>query len=500
MKKNIVITSLITFFIIGVLFLSCSTKRFSHRINTYYQVYLNGNKIGVIDNQKELYALINDSQTSIKEKYNVDTVYPPTNLKIIEANTYNDRLDDVKSVYDKIETQDDFAILGYQVTIRGEEETFSVYVLDKEIFYNAAKRFVRAFLNQEEYDKYINNTQEEIVETGRIIEDMKFKEKITIKESYISVKDKIYTDEADLVHFLLFGSNPNTKNYTIKLGDTIESISNDNELNPEEFLIANTQYKSQNTVLKVGEKVNVTLIEPQLTFIYTLKEIYNQVEFFEKEREPDETRYVGWSEVKTPGVNGINRYQEEYVVENGEREQGAEPTLVAVIKPVQNQVVAYGTKKYYSSGGYIPENPVDTSGYWAWPTNRGYVITSYRGWRWGRMHQGIDISGAGNFNSPIYSVGDGVVEYVFNGCPSRGNGYGDTCGGSLGNQIRINHGNGYVTVYGHLHQNVLVRVGQTVSRGQRIGSMGNSGSSTGVHLHFEVKVNNVNIDPLRLYR
>ena len=72
-------------------------------------------------------------------------------------------------------------------------------------------------------------------------------------------------------------------------------------------------------------------------------------------------------------------------------------------------------------------------------------------------------------------------------------------GRTLGNQITINHGNGYVTIYGHLHQTINVRVGQTVKRGDRIGSMGHSGKSTGAHLHFEVKYNGVNLNPLSIY-
>lgn len=73
-------------------------------------------------------------------------------------------------------------------------------------------------------------------------------------------------------------------------------------------------------------------------------------------------------------------------------------------------------------------------------------------------------------------------------------------GGGFGNSITIDHGNGYITKYAHLHQSVKVKVGQKVSKGSIIGLMGNSGSSTGVHLHFEVIVNGSNIDPMRLYR
>lgn len=504
MKGKYFYTLTITFLVSAILLVSLLTKKTYAEANTNYQVYLNGEKIGVIGNKEELYSLIDSNQTAIKEKYSVENVYPPNNLKIIETDTYSTKIDDAKNVYDKIEQADDFAIKGYIITVKSDERDYQIKVLDKEIFYNATKRFVSAFLNQDEYNKYINNTQSEIIETGRIIESMHFKESINIKESYISVNDKIYTSEQELTQFLLFGDNPDTKSYTIALGDTIESISEANKLNIEEFLIANTKYKSENTILKVGDDVNVTLISPQLTYVYKLKEVYDQTVYYGKDRVADNTKYTDYSEITTPGINGINRVQEEYEVENGERSQAANPILLATIQPVQNQVTTYGTKKYYNPGG--PSNiinPVITAGDWGWPTNAGYVITSGYGYRWGSMHTGIDVSGAGNFGSPIYAAADGVVELAFNGCPSSGKGRYDTCGyggRTLGNQIVINHGNGYTTVYGHMHQTMNVRVGQTITKGTRIGSMGHSGKSTGAHLHFEVKYNGINLNPLSVYR
>ena len=496
-KKNIVITILITLITGTILLLSSMTDQVFTRANTMYQVYLQGEKIGMIDNEDELYALIDENQTAIKNEYNVDNVYPPTDLKIVEVNTYSNNSDNIEEIYNKIEDADDFTIRGFIITVKDDEEEYTINVLDKEVFVNATLRVVNAFLEENEYEDYVNNVQEEIVDTGRLIENMYFNEDITIKEAYISVNEKIYTDEVELSQFLLFGSNPDTEYYTIKLGDTLNSIAEDNRLNIDELLIANPTYKSEDAILRVGNQVNVTLIDPQLTFVYELYEIKDEVVYYEKENVRDNSKPVGFKEVTTPGQNGIERYRETYTVTNGVRSQEAEVEKIATIQEVQNEITTIGP----SSGGISGVlDPVNLNGAWAWTTNRGYVITSYRGWRWGRMHQGIDISGAGNFGSPIYAAASGTVTYVYTSCPSRGNGYGDPCGGGMGNEIVIDHGNGYVTRYGHLHQTVEVRVGQTVSRGERIGYMGNSGSSTGAHLHFEVLYNGVNINPLSLYQ
>ncbi|MBE6154558.1 MAG: M23 family metallopeptidase [Firmicutes bacterium] len=498
--KSIIVTILITL-IAGILVIISNIKdKLYESISTYYKVYLNGKNIGIIDSEDKLYKLIDNNQSEIKEKYNVDTVYPPTNLKILKTNTYMDELDTVEEVYNKIEEDENFAIKGYVVKITKNDGTeFNINILDKEVLYNSARRFVKAFLNEDEYEEYINNEQEEIVETGRFIENMKFAENISIKEDYIDVNETIYTNDLELTHFLLFGNKPESKTYKVKLGDTIESISEANKLNVEEFLIANTNYKSQDTLLRVGDKVNVTLIDPQITFVYDLYEVEDEIVYFEKESVTDNTKAYGYSEITTPGQNGINRQKVSYSVTNGERSQTAEVTHIATIREVVNQVTTKGPR-YPGTSGTI--DPVNITGDWGWTTNKGYVITSYWGWRWGKMHNGIDISGAGNLGSPIYAAGDGVVTYVYAGCPSSGNGYGDPCGGGMGNMITIKHENGYYTKYGHMHQKIEVSVGDSVKKGQRIGSMGNSGSSTGPHIHFAVsKDTEYNyFNPMSLYK
>lgn len=500
-NKNIITTVIITCLIGVVLVLTNFKDKLLEKAPQFYQVYLNGKIIGSVNDQDALFALIDDNQTSIKNKYKVDTVYPPTDLKVVKTSSFTNNSKDINSIYEEIEKNDNFTIKGYTINIKGENDSFTINVLDKEVFYNAAKRFANAFLDENEYENYINNTQETISnDIGRRIEKMYFKENISITENYISVNDKIYTDELELSQYLLFGDNPNTKLYTVKSGDKISSIALANKLNSEEFLIANPNFKTEESILQVGETVNVTLINPKLTFVYELDEISDEIVYYEKKTVRDKNKPTTYKEVTTPGHNGMNRVREKYSVTNGEREQGVDPIDIIVIREKQDQITTIGTRYDGPIGG---GNPVVLDGDWSWPTNSGYVITSYYGYRWGRMHNGIDISGAGNFGSNIYAAADGVVIKAFNGCPSRGSGYGDPCGGELGNQIIIEHANGNYTTYAHLHQTIRVSVGQTVKKGQVIGYMGNSGSSTGTHLHYAISSGSVSgnySNPLNLYR
>lgn len=102
----------------------------------------------------------------------------------------------------------------------------------------------------------------------------------------------------------------------------------------------------------------------------------------------------------------------------------------------------------------------------------------------GRMHTGVDFVGA--TGTPIHSAGDGIV-YVAT--------YSST---GYGNQVIIDHGFGYKTRYAHLHR-ISVNEGEKVKRGQIIGTMGNSGRSTGTHLHYEVLVKNKPVNPLNYF-
>lgn len=111
-------------------------------------------------------------------------------------------------------------------------------------------------------------------------------------------------------------------------------------------------------------------------------------------------------------------------------------------------------------------------------------------------HGAIDIGGTCNGDVIIASK-DGVVKTVSNSCDNNGY-YQNPCGGGLGNYVIIEHSDGTESRYGHMYpDSITVSVGDSVVQGQKIGMLGNSGSSTGCHLHYEMRINNVKVDPLK---
>ncbi len=500
MKKTELTKAIILTSIIGVLLLiiGLTTRDFDYA-KKVYQVYLNGNKLGLIENQEDLYALINEEQKEIKEAYGVSNVYPPNGFVIKEHNTYEDEVVSAKAIYETIKDKEDFTVQGYTIKIKFKEEEkqdLVINVLDENVFKEALTSVVTAFVDKDEFYAYINNTQEPIDEVGEIIEDLYFEETITIKPTFISVNDKIYTNANELTQYLLFGPEKKKEAYTVKQGDTIASISEEQKLNTQEFLIANPKYKNENSILTIGDKVDITLINPVLTLVENIYSVSDEEQKYETEEKYDSTKPITFSEITQNGITGIERISRETQVVNGEPNQGVGKFSSVTIRETQNEII--------TKGGYKPNGHyVDQGGAWGWPTNRPYVITSEFAYRWGSFHNAIDIS-IHPMGSPIYATKDGVVVETEKNCANVGS-YRNQCGGTYGNHVIINHNNEYYTMYAHMLQNVEVNVGDTVKRGQIIGYMGSSGSSTGVHLHYGISKGEPNhggqwINPRSLYR
>jgi murein DD-endopeptidase MepM/ murein hydrolase activator NlpD len=138
-------------------------------------------------------------------------------------------------------------------------------------------------------------------------------------------------------------------------------------------------------------------------------------------------------------------------------------SLAAAIRDAQSGSTGTGAP---SAAGFI------------WPVN-GTVVSGF-GMRWGRLHEGIDI--AASTGTPIWAAAAGTVIHA-------------GWLGGYGNLVVVDHGNGLATAYAHASA-ILVGVGQTVAQGEVISLVGSTGNSSGPHLHFEVRVNGIAVDPL----
>ena len=402
----------------------------------------------------------------------VQDVFVPSGTEIKKVYTYHGEVLSVEETYKKIMSKKSSTVSGYKFIIKSTNENIEdieIYTIDTNIFYEAIEDVITIFVDESEYEKYKKDKQDKITTTGSIIENIYVEQDITYKAVNIPVEETIYTDSNDLSAYLLYGEEFQEKIVKVKTGDSIESLAFENQISVQEFLIFNEQYTSRNNMLVAGTDVKISTIDPKIQIVVETFEVVDKETEFQIVEQHDETLTQGSILVTQQGENGLERVSQNVKSINGEISY-VDPAGKEVLKSSVPKIINIGTK-------YVPNVGSVTS--WEWPTDRGYTLSSYYGYRLqifgeGNFHSGIDIAGTG-YGSKVYAANNGVIEtmeYVYN----------------YGYHIIINHNNGYYTVYAHMKGFAPnISVGSTVSRGQTIGYVGDSGWATGPHLHYEIR-------------
>ncbi|MCE5196989.1 MAG: peptidoglycan DD-metalloendopeptidase family protein [Negativicutes bacterium] len=287
-----------------------------------------------------------------------------------------------------------------------------------------------------------------------------FSDTVTVHRETVDLAEVKTVNEATN---LLVSGSIRSEVVTVNSGDTIWDIAMAQSVSVDELLANNPNAAT----LKPGDQLVINQAEPMVGVV-TNETVREEISLpYTTETRYSDAMYVTESQVLTAGSYGLK--VAEYAIT---RQNGIEVTRVSlgetiVSQPV-TQVVLKGTQIPYGVG----------TGTFIWPL-WGSVTAGY-GWYEYGYHRGMDIS-TGNY-ATIVAADSGVVTDI---------GY-DYFG--LGNYITINHNNGYMTRYGHL-SSFLVSYGQSVRQGDAIGIEGNTGYSFGTHLHFEILVNGVRVNP-----
>jgi murein DD-endopeptidase MepM/ murein hydrolase activator NlpD len=315
-------------------------------------------------------------------------------------------------------------------------------------------------------DRILAEYQETVLRDASTVEQLKFQETIAWRSKVVPKENVRSVDQA--VSVLRHGTD-RLVTYVVKDGDTGWDIARSYNVSTDQLARVNPDMDLE--TLQVGQALNVTFREPYIHTQSVAKRVVQESIPFTEAVEEDSSLWPWQYAVVTPGVAGSRQLTIREFRENGQVVK-TEVLENKVLSTPKVQVVRQGTKQTPSLGTGSLVYPV------------AGVLTSDFGERWGSFHPGIDI--AAPTGTPVLAADSGIVVFA-------------DWSGNYGNLLKVDHGGGrMVTWYGHFSR-FAVSVGDKVDKGQVIGYVGNTGFSTGPHLHYEVHTNGDAVNPLDYY-
>ncbi len=435
--------------------LMCSMMMLVFEYFTVYEYAYNGRVLGYVDSQDVVTDVLDVAGEHLSSNNNMEVRFTTEgkdgeegNITFRKVSSEGRTSDDADQVVNKLAYMSDIETVAYGIFEDGEIVAIVESEYDARVVMNEAKNRLS------------------VTDKGMDLVSSEFKNRVEVKE--LSVMLASIQDDSTAINHLTEGGE--FKIYHI--------INEDENLNTiaEDFGVTKADiYDGANsdnvTSYEIGDKVcirkTIDPVQVEMVEEGTMSEVVK----YKTIKKETNKMYKGDTIVRQEGVNGKQVITGKITKINGEVVD-RNLTEQKVIKEVQNKIILVGTaKRPKTEPTGIFGNPLDPKS--------GYVITSRVGARWGRSHEGIDFGVRSG--TPIYASdgGEVVISGVY---------------GAYGYCIQIKHNDGYITRYGHCSQ-LLVSKGQKVYKGQKIALSGNTGRSTGPHLHFELRKNGAVIDP-----
>ena len=301
--------------------------------------------------------------------------------------------------------------------------------------------------------------KEELAE-GDGLKALNFSEKVEISEAYVDADRVSKISEA--IEAVTKETEKN-QTYEVQPGDTLSVIANSRGYYVDEVLALNPGL-TRDATLHLGDEIVISVPEPELSVLTTEQSTYEEDYDAETQYIENDSWYTTQQVVRQEAIPGHHEVTVLTTSRNG-AETSREMVSENVITEPVPEIIEKGTQ---TPPTYI--KPIT-----------GGTLTSTFKWRWGRMHKGID-----------WAVPKGTAVRASCGGTVVSAGW----SGGYGNCITIRHPDGKQTRYGHLSK-ILVSAGQKVDQGQKIALSGNTGRSTGPHVHFEIIVNGSQVNPLK---
>jgi murein DD-endopeptidase MepM/ murein hydrolase activator NlpD len=429
------------------------------KLTTVYHVYHDQQYIGTVSDKEVVEKIVEEKAAEFKESTKDLNLVFGSDIEYIKEQVFHSTANDTKAIQD-LESVIQLQAEASSIIIDGKPV---VFLENKDHAEDVINRLKLTYVTQAQLDELearkgtLSAELPPLKENETRILDVRASKNVSFDLEKVT-PDKIMSVEEAVT--LLQKGTLEEKKYIVQQGDVLGTIANNHGLKLNDFLALNPGL-TEDTVVKVGQEVNVAELKPFLEIIVDQEVNKKEALAFANETVNDANMPKGETKIQQEGKNGERSVNYRISTQNGATISSQVTSEVVLTQPV-NHIVVKGTKVIPSRG----------TGNLAWPTVGGYV-SSKQGYRWGKSHKGIDI--ARPSNKTIKAADNGKVVSA---------GY----DGGYGNKIVIDHQNGLSTVYAHL-ASISVSVGQTVSQGSAIGIMGTTGNSTGIHLHFEVYKN-----------
>ncbi len=408
-----------------------------------YVAYVNGEEVGVVASEEELSSIVGNVETRVASvlgeeySYDAEITLAPTYL---DAGTQTN----ARAVEDALFEDTGAMMDAYAVSVDGQELGYAQ--------------------TSEELETMLDNV------TQPYLNDQTVEHHFTQDVEIYEVEVPSNTEFApDTLQSTLSGNKEEAEYVTVERGDTFNSVAEAAGLTGDELQALNPEADSSK--LTVGDQLLVKAAVPMLTVETVVTETYEETIQSPVEYVDNPNLYEGTTRLKAAGQDGVEKIEARVTCINGQEVQR---------KEVSRTTVQEATTTYMYQG--TKEKPSTAStGIFNWPL-RG-TITSPFGYRniFGStsFHSGLDI--AAPYGTQISAADGGTVTFA-------------GWRGSYGQTVIITHDNGMVTYYAHC-SSLLVNAGDKVYQGQAIARVGMTGTATGYHCHFEVRVNGKSVDP-----
>lgn len=294
------------------------------------------------------------------------------------------------------------------------------------------------------------------------MKSMEFVDKVEVIACYLHPEE--ISDPASAIAYLT--ENQNTEViYKVKSGDTLSSIAIETGIPMEELIAMNDEVESERSILHIDQELVIHVPKPNMTVAYTTTEYREEEYSAEIQYIYNDDWYTTKQVTRQEPSNGFRKAVSEVTYHNGE---------VYETEILKQEVLMEAVPKIVERGTKIP--PTYIKPLYGGRLSSGFGYRSFRG---GGNHYGID-----------WACPTGTTIYASSGGTVTRSGWSS----SYGYCIYIQHPGGIETRYAH-NSKLLVSLGQTVAQGQAIALSGNTGDSSGPHLHFEIRVNGKAVNP-----